>query len=380
MIKKIFKVLALLVVLSLISCGGGDDDNKGGRFDFSSNIKIWQSYSATPFHGTNYWNGKSQVYVIKKIDRFNDDFRSGYGFINDSDNDLIFLNLASGETFNYKNGVYKEIFYGSSSFFQNDEHYFFMQDATIKACSKSEPDFCVGIEVMEGTFPYVFAESNQIVLAVTNWGDAVKFDGMSWCRMTRDFKDTFICDNQEPMVTKPRGIQFYSSIKYQGKTLVGEWPTGSIYAFDGDTLQPSEKWTPPTLRARERIGYEAQSMAEYCGDLFVGYWPKGEIWRFSRELNQWVYFKRFFSESRGDKTFIPWSNRDADQLDSSFFGQRITALIPFEKSLFVTTSNLSSWHAGIFIQDFLTSDELDEYGAIYEIKGKDCLTVYGSTK
>jgi hypothetical protein len=192
--------------------------------------------------------------------------------------------------------------------------------------------------------------------------------------MAKNSDDVFSCKPDEPMVNEPRSIQFYSSLQYQGEILLGVWPTGSIYVFDGQTLKPSKKWTPPPMREREVLGYEAQSMAEYCGDLFVGYWPKGELWKFSREKNQWEYFKRFFS-SRGDETFIPWLNRPADKKTPAFFGQRITALIPHERSLYVVTSNYGGWVDSVSA-DHLLPSELDEYGSIYEIKGKDCLTVY----
>ncbi len=200
------------------------------------------------------------------------------------------------------------------------------------------------------------------------------FDGNKWCRMSRDENVVFICNANEPMVTTPRKIQFYSSIKYQGLTLLGEWPTGSIYTFDGQVLQPSTYWTPPPLRARERSGYEAQSMAIYCGDLFVGYWPKGEIWRFNHSKNQWEFFTRVFTDDNKNGV-IPFLNRDSDALPGAFFGQRVTALVPYKDSLFVATSNLWDWTPDKSIPSTpLLKPE--EYGKIHKIYKPGCWTDY----
>ena len=364
-----------MIVLNLTGCGGGGYQHNPTHtsFSYSSEIELWQSYSASPQGGMHYWNNESQEYLVNKLDRINDRFGSGYGFV-DVDRALIFANLATGEKFKLEKDSYSPLSSGKFNNFESADRYFYSQGNLILGCRKDSETDCLGIEIMAGTFPYVYAKKDSNVLVITNWGDAVKFDGVGWCRMSRNINDIFSCDDQEPMVQTPRRIQFYSSIKYQGEILIGEWPTGSIYTFDGKTISPSTKWTPPTMYSRERIGYEAQSMAEYCGDLFVGYWPKGELWKFSRDKNQWEFFKRFFSD-RGDDTFIPWVNRPPDGQDSAFFGQRVTALIPFEKSLYAVTSNLRSWGGGVF-PEHLQPNEIDEYGSIYEIRGKDCLTVY----
>jgi hypothetical protein len=139
-------------------------------------------------------------------------------------------------------------------------------------------------------------------------------------------------------------------------------------------LSPSRKWTPAPFEYNKIHGYEAQTFAEYCGDLFVGYWPKGEIWRYSRVERKWVYFRRLFTESSGEE-FYPWSDRPLDDLDRAFFGQRVTSLIPLKDSLYAVTSNLNGWHADLEINS-LTSEQVDEYGALWEIKGVDCYTVY----
>lgn len=149
---------------------------------------------------------------------------------------------------------------------------------------------------------------------------------------------------RQKLATGPgAGDPFYSSVLYQGKTLLGEWPTGRLYEFDGERLAPSDL-TPPAIASAvpKRLGYEAQSLAEYCGDLFVGYWPRGEIYRYDGRKKAWGLFSRMFSSSPAE-TFIPFSDRPRDRLDPSFFGQRVTVLVPFEDSLYAATSNLREW-------------------------------------
>ncbi|UVL17968.1 hypothetical protein LOY44_18465 [Pseudomonas sp. B21-044] len=183
----------------------------------------------------------------------------------------------------------------------------------------------------------------------------------------------------EPL-THPREIQFYSSVAYRGKQLLGEWPTGRIYEFDGTQLKPSDM-TPPRIAEQVplRLGYEAQSMAEYYGDLYVGYWPKGEVWRYGYQTGEWTLFKRFFSSVEGEP-FIPYARRPTDSLDQAFFGQRITALVPYEGALYVATSNLRTWTSSAAIPDVMDPTRLAEYGALYKVTRQGCRTIYANSQ
>ena len=191
--------------------------------------------------------------------------------------------------------------------------------------------------------------------------------------------DVWTCEEPQPdILQQPRKIQFYSSVLYQGRVLLGEWPTGRIYEFDGATLKPSDM-TPPFIEAKalDRLGYEAQSMAEYCGDLFFGYWPKGEVWRWDRLNEKWSLFHRFFTELP-EETFIPHSNRTPDDLNPSFFGQRVTSLVPFDDALYVATSNLNTWSSKVKAEEIIGKSLATEYGSIYKITRYGCKSTYFS--
>jgi hypothetical protein len=158
-----------------------------------------------------------------------------------------------------------------------------------------------------------------------------------------------------------------------GKTLIGEWPTGRLYEFDGEVLRPFNIVQPP-FATGERLGYEAQSMAEYCGDLFVGYWPRGEIWRRDRSTGKWSLAVRLFSHPIETEPVIPYFDRPSDGLHSAFYGQRVTALIPLGYSLYAASSNLNLWPTG-YEPEIITQDQAAEYGALYRLTIPGCETV-----
>lgn len=419
--NNLYTLLVVIFLLSVTACGGGSGDDKGSGvksiysnneangnnlpdasidmppkesdnisnqsfisfatgasgFEYSSEIHSWQSYSFFS-NGRHYWSGEQNSYTIEALPRI-ENFYSGYAYV-DRNRNLIYHNLATAQKYT-KTG---EIINSNASRFVafstlTHEFRFDHLGSQFLACSKNTL-ICVGVPVVRNSTPYTYAEASGKVLAITNYGDVLKFDGQSWCRMGRDIGDIFSCSKYEPMIINPRVLQFYASIKYQGNTLLGEWPSGSTYIFDGEILKPSVEWTPPELRSRERKGYEAQSMAEYCGDLFIGYWPRGEVWRYSRASNSWSYFHRFFSQTVGDDSFIPWSSRIGSRFASiggvAFLGQRITALVPFENSLYVSTSNIRMFTSDVYTDDLLTSTQRQEYGASWKITGNNCFTEY----
>ena len=349
------------------------------KYDQSTPISIWQTYTGGFNLGIHEYVSGNFDYRVTQIKKPSSNFKSGYLFIHNGN--LFAQDLANSKqyTFNPNEkftrsrkkvssiGVYK------SSFFQFD---FDDKANKIYACPISNIRECKSVDLHPGTFTYMYAEKNNSVLAISNWGDAVLWRDGSWCRLTMD-SDFWACENPQPdILRQPRGLQFYSSVHYQEKVLVGAWPTGRIYEFDGATLKPSEFSPPFTEEFKSsRLGFEAQSMAVYCGDLFVGYWPKGEVWRWDRLEEKWSLFYRFFSESP-DESFVPYANRTPDGLPGSFFGQRITSLIPFGNDLYLATSNLGGWTLDSKANAVIGKRATKEYGAIYKISRYGCKSTY----
>lgn len=242
---------------------------------------------------------------------------------------------------------------------------FEQKGGVVDAC---DDESCAAIDIAEGTWPYAFAAANGGVVALTNYGGGLIFRDGRWCRMAKR-GDAFECDPNQEMVTEPRKIQFYSSVRFEGQTLVGEWPTGRLYEFDGKSLQPIEH--QPPFVSSEPIGYEAQSMAEYCGDLYVGYWPTGEVWRMDAKTREWALAVELFPRAQGTESFIPYLDRPAQTRDAAFYGRRVTALVVHEGSLFMTTSNLRGWETG-YQPAFMHGSEIERYGATYRLHRPAC--------
>lgn len=383
MIKFLFSIL---MVFFVSGCEEKSAQRDVGEINLSSQSRIehsrinfWQSYTQSPLVGIHKFVDGDFQYSVERIPSVSNTFHSGYGFINNasivfddranniqykSDDNRIFKTTKNK---NIKGVNYKTLAYLFKFDFGDDQ---------ILACLIFGDKECSAISIKPGTFPYVYATHDNSTLVVTNYGDALLFRSGKWCRMSMK-SDVYVCLNPQPdMLDQPREVQFYSSIDYQGRTLVGEWPTGRIYEFDGLTLKPSDM-TPPrfTKLSDKKLGFEAQSMAEYCGDLFVGYWPKGELWRYDHRLKSWGLFQRFFTATK-DEAFIPYSDRKPDGLDSAFFGQRITALLPFQDSLYVVTSNLRSWNTEASVSSVMNDDRLAEYGSIYKISRAGCESFY----
>lgn len=364
-----------------VANGATPEVNGEVQYDKRAPIAYWQSYVQSPLVGEHQYAEGAFAYHLEKLKPPSDSFRTGYAFLHG--NALIVQDL--GNKIKYQvdaSGDYQIVNLPDNYTYRSSTHQFSFDEptGTLSACLRSTPESCETVKVKVGTFPYLYASKDDAVLSVSNYGDALLFKEGKWCRMSMA-KDVYSCEvpEQAPL-QQPRKIQFYSSVAYQGKVLVGEWPTGRLYEFDGSVLKPSNM-TPPEIdkRAHLQLGYEAQSLAEYCGDLFVGYWPKGEVWRYDHTKREWQFFKRFFSGVKGEN-FIPYADRAPDELDSSFFGQRVTALVPFEDSLYVTTSNLRSWRSTDKVPAVLDAGKVAEYGAIYKITRQGCKSVYADAR
>jgi hypothetical protein len=248
----------------------------------------------------------------------------------------------------------------------------------IQACRGSDPDAaCDDIGIVPESFPYAYAEHNGVVLVVTNWGEVLVRNQDGWCRAL-EVAGIFRCavDGEAPMgpLTEPRGFQFYSSVKFQGRTLLGRWPLGLIYEFDGVRLKPIDDLPPSPASDALAVAQEAQSMAVYCGDLYVAYWPRGNIWSKSGLTGQWRTVGRAFTHPEEEDPAIPYLGREPVGADWAFLGQRVTSLSLLGDSLYAATSNLRGWSDGIADPDYLTRSQVAEYGTLHRIRASNCLT------
>jgi len=98
---------------------------------------------------------------------------------------------------------------------------------------------------IDGKDTFSIAASSGGVFVGTNQGDALLFRNDSWCRMIKE-QETYACnkDLRDP-VAQQDSRQWYSSIPYGSDALVGEYPGGWIWQFDGATLKTNTELTPP---------------------------------------------------------------------------------------------------------------------------------------
>jgi len=351
--------------------------------------KVWNSYCASHPLKIHFFLGDASKFplTIERLGNPDPTLRTGYAFT--AGNSLIVEDLANGRQFRRisdplsvgTDATWEEVppdQYMSCPPFTLDGWVYPQTSNVVRACrltSRGELD-CDEIAIREGTFTYVFGDAGGNVVAVTNWGDVLIHGPEGWCR-TADDGEGFACPPAgappAPQPEQPRGFQFYSSIKYRGETLLGRWPGGQLYRFDGMRLAPYED-SPPLPAGGVTDQAEAQSMANYCGDLYVGYWPRGAVWVRSLDDGTWSKLGRMFTHPLEAEPSIPYLGSEPEGTPSAFLGQRVTALVLKGERLYLTTSNLREWHAEVPVPEFLSQEQIDEYGAVYALHRPGCVT------
>jgi hypothetical protein len=198
-------------------------------------------------------------------------------------------------------------------------------------------------------FVYTFGQWRDHILAFTNMGGVYRLRSEGW--------DTL--RTPDPGVS----YQIYAGVNYRDKLLLGHYPTGEIYEYDGQQLQLKKGW-PPVMTGVSRNAREAQTLAIYNGELYVGVWPWAEVWRYDGA--EWHFVQRMFSHPPLTDAVVHPYEADTKQVDSVYnlWGQRVTGLVPYKGSLMITTSSKGGapWEPKFA---FLTEEQQRDYGAIY---------------
>ena len=169
----------------------------------------------------------------------------------------------------------------------------------------------------------------------------------------------------EPVIT--RSYQLYSSLSFGGKLLMGQYPTGRVFTYDGKTIRDQAGW-PPVLPGVSGSAREAQTTAIYGGDLFVGVWPWAEVWRYNPDSRSWSFMQRMFDHpALTDKITHPYEVENKDHPVLNLWGQRVTSLVANGADLFVSTSSkgVDKWNPEAF--PFLAPEKWKSYGKIYRV-------------
>lgn len=169
--------------------------------------------------------------------------------------------------------------------------------------------------------------------------------------------------------------QLYSSLGFEDRLLMGQYPTGRLFEYDGQAISELADW-PPVLHGVSGSAREAQTSVIYGGEVLVGVWPWAELWRYNPDDQQWRFAQRMFDHPRlGDNITHPYDAENRDNEVGNLWGQRITSLVAVGRDLFVSTSAKSPVEWDPKKNPFLAPDKWRSYGAVYRLSVPGHLSV-----
>ncbi len=161
--------------------------------------------------------------------------------------------------------------------------------------------------------------------------------------------------------------QLYSTMAFHDRLLMGQYPTGRLFEYDGRAITDRAGW-PPVLPGVTASSREAQSTVIYGGEPLVGVWPWGELWRYQPDAGKWSFVRRMFDHPQlSDQIIHPYDVENRGYSVSNQWGQRVTSLVTSGPDLFVATSakDPCEWDAGKF--PFLVPEKWKSYGSVYRL-------------
>ncbi|MCK5805525.1 MAG: hypothetical protein KAI66_22020 [Lentisphaeria bacterium] len=204
-----------------------------------------------------------------------------------------------------------------------------------------------------GETTFAWGQLGKQVLTGSNIGGFYVFEAGAW-----------------RMLLKPNikvSYQLYSTMAYYDRLLMGQYPTGRLFEYDGEKITDLAGW-PPRLDGVSGSAREAQSTTIYGGDVFVGVWPWGELWRYNPDSKAWAFMSRMFPHpSLSDKVTHPYDAENHAGTVRNQWGQRVTSLVASEGALFISTSAKwpCKWDAKT--APFLAPDKWKSYGTVHRM-------------
>lgn len=159
--------------------------------------------------------------------------------------------------------------------------------------------------------------------------------------------------------------QLYSSLAFYDRLLMGQYPTGRVFSYDGGKIADQPGW-PPVMPGVSDAAREAQTTAIYGGDLLVGVWPWGEVWRYNPDQRQWHFAQRMFPHPQPTTKIIhPYDVENRENSPQNLWGQRVTSLVPHGPDLFIATSAKAPYPWQPERYPFLADGKWKSYGKIF---------------
>ena len=161
--------------------------------------------------------------------------------------------------------------------------------------------------------------------------------------------------------------QLYSTMAFHDRLVMGQYPTGRLFEYDGEKITDRVGW-PPKLDGVSASAREAQTTVIYGGDMFVGVWPWGELWRYNPDSDKWTFAQRMFEHpALTDKVVHPYEDENRGNPVGNHWGQRVTSLVTAGNGLFVSTSAKSPSVWNPEQNPFLAPDLWKSYGSVYQL-------------
>ena len=202
-----------------------------------------------------------------------------------------------------------------------------------------------------GETTFAWGQLRDQIVTGSNIGGFYVFEGVSWKMLL------------EPDITV--SYQLYSTLAFHDGLLMGQYPTGRVFEYDGTTIRNQKGW-PPVPQGVSDQAREAQTTAIYGGDVMVGVWPWGEIWCYNTDSRRWTFMRRMFAHpDRSEEIVHPYDNENRGRTPQNLWGQRVTSLIPSGPHLFISTSAKTPFQWDPEKYPFLTPDKWQSYGMVY---------------
>lgn len=337
-------------------------DNLAGTYVFERNGTIFSTYG-----GLRSWNAKTRNWD-RAVSRGGTDetmtVNNGVLAFGDSRvtwNDKPILEpptTGNYQLFFYANGYL--CFYHVNRqerayrFYKNDEDGFSRLYACPWTPAENEVDLAKAVVLrlpVVGETTFAWGQLGDQIVTGSNIGGFYVFEDGAWKMLLEPKLDV--------------SYQLYSTLAFHDRLLMGQYPTGRVFEYDGEKITDQKGW-PPVLKGVSSGAREAQTTAIYGGDLMVGVWPWGEVWRYNTDRRQWIFVRRMFThpELSSDITH-PYDVENRENSPQNMWGQRVTSLIPSGTDLFIATSAKSpyEWKPGKY--SFLAPDKWKSYGKVY---------------
>ena len=161
--------------------------------------------------------------------------------------------------------------------------------------------------------------------------------------------------------------QLYSTMAFGDHLIMGQYPTGRLFKYDGQNLEDLNGW-PPKPDGVRGSAREAQTTVVYGGEVFVGVWPWGELWRYHPDNKEWSFVRRMFQHPELSTAVThPYDEENKGNPVGNLWGQRVTSLVTSGSQLFVSTSakHPAKWEPDKY--PFLAPEKWKSYGAVHQL-------------